>query len=76
MSNAYLSFMQSYPDSWGQAGNETAWGTQWIVNHFTSQTRAGQPVIIEKFSVISDQSTTYTAWRNGIVSSGLIGDLI
>ena len=61
---------------WGQGGNEIAWGTQWIADHFTSQTRAGKPVILEEFGVTINQSATYTAWLNEVLSSGLSGDLI
>jgi len=66
----------SYPTAWEQGGNETAWGTQWIADHLTSQNRLGKPVILEEFGVTKNQLTTYTAWWNEIVSSGLTGDLI
>ncbi|TFK44673.1 mannanase [Crucibulum laeve] len=66
----------SYPTGWGQGGNEQAWGTQWIADHATSQTKAGKPVIIEEFGVTTNQATIYTAWFNEMVSSGLAGDLI
>jgi mannan endo-1,4-beta-mannosidase len=62
--------------SWGQTSNPQAWGTQWITDHATSQTKAGKPVIIEEFGVTDSQATVYTAWYNQIVSSGLTGDLI
>ena len=61
---------------WGQGGNEIAWGTQWIADHFASQTRAGKPVILEEFGVITNQSATYTVWLNEVLSSGLTGYLI
>ncbi|KAF5354742.1 hypothetical protein D9756_005256 [Leucocoprinus leucothites] len=66
----------SYPTPWGQGGNETAWGTQWIADHATSMKNAGKPVILEEFGVTSNQASTYTTWFNQIVSSGLTGDLI
>ncbi|KAF9461275.1 CEL4a mannanase [Collybia nuda] len=61
---------------WGQEGNPQAWGKQWIIDHATSQTKAGKPVIIEEFGVTSNQVAVYTDWYNTIVSSGLAGDLI
>ncbi|KAF9482636.1 CEL4b mannanase [Pholiota conissans] len=66
----------SYPTSWGQSGNESAWGTQWIADHATSQKKANKPVIIEEFGVTSNQATIYTTWLNQVVSSGLTGELI
>lgn len=67
----------SYPESWGQASNATAWGVQWIADHAASMTRANKPVLLEEFGVAaSNQSSTYTAWWNEVVSSGLTGDLI
>jgi mannan endo-1,4-beta-mannosidase len=66
----------SYPDSWGQSGQEIPWGTQWIADHETSQANAGKPVIMEEFGVTSNQPAVYTAWWNEVVSSGLTGDLI
>ncbi|KAG6919061.1 hypothetical protein DXG01_009314 [Tephrocybe rancida] len=61
---------------WGQTSDPQGWGTQWIADHATSQTKAGKPVIIEEFGVTSNQATVYTAWWNQVVSSGLAGDLI
>ncbi|KAF9452368.1 glycoside hydrolase family 5 protein [Macrolepiota fuliginosa MF-IS2] len=66
----------SYPTPWGQTGNETAWGTQWIADHAKSMTTANKPVILEEFGVTSNQVSTYTSWFNEAVSSGLTGDLI
>ncbi|KAF9564905.1 CEL4b mannanase [Agrocybe pediades] len=66
----------SYPTSWGQSGNEQAWGTQWIADHHTSGVKAGKPVILEEFGVTTNQATIYAAWYNEIISSGLTGDLI
>jgi len=66
----------AYPESWGQGGNSTDWGVQWIADHATSQNKAGKPVIMEEFGVTSNQATVYTAWFNEIVSSGLAGDLV
>lgn len=68
--------MQLYPISWGQTSDPTGWGTQWIADHHTSQVSANKPVIVEEFGVTSDQATTYTAWYNEVISSGLTGDLI
>lgn len=61
---------------WGQSGNETVWGKQWIADHLASQNRVGKPVILGGFGVTSSQSTIYATWWNEIVSSGLTGDLI
>ncbi|THH08393.1 hypothetical protein EW146_g9009 [Bondarzewia mesenterica] len=66
----------SYPISWGQTSNPSAWGVQWIQDHATSQITANKPVILEEFGVTSNQSSTYSAWYSAIVSSGLAGDLI
>ncbi|KAF5323251.1 hypothetical protein D9619_013508 [Psilocybe cf. subviscida] len=66
----------SYPEHWGQAGNELAWGSQWIVDHATSMTKANKPVILEEFGVTASQSTVYQAWYDKIISSGLTGDLM
>ncbi|KXN90624.1 Mannan endo-1,4-beta-mannosidase F [Leucoagaricus sp. SymC.cos] len=66
----------SYPTSWGQGGNEQAWGTQWIADHAASMKKASKPAILEEFGVTSNQVTIYTAWLNEGVSSGLTGDLI
>lgn len=65
----------SYPDSWGQSANATLWGVQWIIDHAASQKSANKPTIIEEFGVTSNQSATYTAWWNAVISSGLTGDL-
>ncbi|KAI0094184.1 glycoside hydrolase superfamily [Irpex rosettiformis] len=67
-----------YPESWGQSSNpsSSAWGSQWIADHATSQKSANKPVIIEEFGVTSDQANVYTAWYNEVISSGLTGDLI
>jgi len=67
-----------YPESWGQSADPSSsvWGSQWISDHATSQKNANKPVIVEEFGVTTDQTTTYTAWYNTIVSSGLTGDLI
>ncbi|KAG6843608.1 hypothetical protein H0H93_000540 [Arthromyces matolae] len=66
----------TFHDSWGQSGNETAWGTQWIADHAASQASANKPVILEEFGVTSNQATVYQAWWNEVISSGLAGDLI
>ncbi|KAF9525925.1 glycoside hydrolase superfamily [Crepidotus variabilis] len=68
--------VHSYPTPWGQGGNETAWGTQWIADHAASQKKYNKPVILEEFGVTSNQPATYTTWLNQVVSSGLTGDLI
>ncbi|KAI8972209.1 mannanase [Trametes punicea] len=65
-----------YPGSWGETTNPTAWGSQWITDHATSQKAANKPVVLEEFGVTSDQASTYTAWYNTIITSGLTGDLI
>ncbi|KAG5732651.1 putative mannan endo-1,4-beta-mannosidase F [Termitomyces sp. T112] len=66
----------AYPESWGQSANSTLWGVQWIADHATSQKSANKPVILEEFGVTTAQTTTYQAWFDEIVSSGLAGDLI
>ncbi|KLO06842.1 CEL4a mannanase [Schizopora paradoxa] len=66
----------SYPESWGQQANESAWGLQWIADHATAQVNANKPVILEEFGVTVNQATIYTGWWNEIISSGLTGDLI
>ncbi|KAI0675126.1 mannanase [Trametes maxima] len=65
-----------YPISWGQTADPTGWGSQWITDHATSQKTANKPVILEEFGVTDGQATTYTAWYNTIITSGLAGDLI
>lgn len=37
---------------------------------------ANKPAILEEFGVTTNQASTYTAWWNQIISSGLTGDLI
>ncbi|KAG6895607.1 hypothetical protein C0992_000377 [Termitomyces sp. T32_za158] len=66
----------AYPESWGQGGNSTLWGVQWIADHAASQNSAKKPVILEEFGVTTAQTTTYQAWFDEIISSGLAGDLI
>lgn len=66
----------SYPESWGQAANETAWGTQWISDHAASQKAANKPVILEEFGVTQNQPSTYQTWLNMVASSGLTGEMI
>lgn len=66
----------SYPENWGQYNNAVAWGSQWIQDHAASQKAANKPVIIEEFGVVNNQASTYTAWWDTIISSGLTGDLI
>ncbi|KAG6843996.1 hypothetical protein H0H87_010887 [Tephrocybe sp. NHM501043] len=66
----------SYPEPWGQSANSTLWGTQWIKDHAASQKSANKPVILEEYGVTTAQTTTYAAWWDAIVSSGLAGDLI
>ncbi|EJD06357.1 CEL4a mannanase [Fomitiporia mediterranea MF3/22] len=68
--------VHSYPESWGQAANESAWGVQWIADHATAQKNANKPVILEEFGVTTNQATIYTGWWNEITSSGLTGNLI
>ncbi|RXW25617.1 hypothetical protein EST38_g240 [Candolleomyces aberdarensis] len=68
--------VHSYPNHWGQDGNELTWGTQWILDHAKSQARANKPVILEEFGVTSNQPAVYTQWLSNVVSSGLAGDLI
>ncbi|KAJ1304402.1 hypothetical protein OPQ81_005551 [Rhizoctonia solani] len=67
-----------YPENWGQKSNAAAWGTQWIKDHAASQKAVNKPVILEEFGVTSsyNPSSTYTAWWDTILSSGLTGDLI
>ncbi|KAI0769787.1 mannanase [Trametes elegans] len=65
-----------YPGSWGQTTDPTGWGSQWITDHATSQKAANKPVIVEEFGVTDDQASTYTAWYNTVITSGLTGDLI
>ncbi|KAL5526177.1 hypothetical protein ACEPAG_7516 [Sanghuangporus baumii] len=66
----------SYPESWGQSANESAWGVQWIADHASAQKTANKPVILEEFGVTTNQAAIYTGWYNEILSSGLTGDLI
>ncbi|OCB85775.1 CEL4a mannanase [Sanghuangporus baumii] len=66
----------SYPESWGQSANETAWGVQWIADHAAAQAAANKPVILEEFGVMTNQVDTYTQWWDEVFSSGLTGDLI
>jgi len=66
----------SYPESWGQGANETAWGTQWITDHASAQKTANKPVLLEEFGVTNSQASTYSTWLSTIVSSGLTGELI
>jgi len=63
-----VSTFHSYPTPSlrGQGGNEIA--------YVTSQTRAGKPVILEEFGVITNQPATYTAWLK-VLSSGLLPDM-
>ncbi|KAI0821629.1 mannanase [Trametes gibbosa] len=65
-----------YPGSWGQTTDPTGWGSQWIIDHATSQKLANKPVILEEFGVTDSQPSTYTAWYNTVITSGLAGDLI
>ncbi|KAG8677942.1 hypothetical protein FRC09_020261 [Ceratobasidium sp. 395] len=46
------------------------------VDHAASQKAVGKPVIIEEFGVTSNQASTYTAWYDAVISSGLTGDLV
>ncbi|OSD06691.1 glycoside hydrolase family 5 protein [Trametes coccinea BRFM310] len=62
--------------SWGQTADPTGFGSRWITDHATSQKAANKPVILEEFGVTSDQASTYSAWYDTIVSTGLTGDLI
>ncbi|KAI0782501.1 glycoside hydrolase superfamily, partial [Irpex lacteus] len=57
-----------YPESWGQSSNpsSSAWGSQWIADHATSQKAANKPVIIEEFGVTTDQPNVYTTWYNEV----------
>jgi mannan endo-1,4-beta-mannosidase len=66
----------SYPDSWGQQSNDTAWGAQWITDHAASMVSANKPVILEEFGVTTTQLATYTTWLQTVVSSNLSGFLI
>ncbi|KAI0030946.1 mannanase [Vararia minispora EC-137] len=65
-----------YPDSWGENGNETSFGNQWIIDHAASMKAANKPVIIEEFGSTVSQVSVYTSWYSTIISSGLTGDLI
>jgi len=66
----------AYPESWGQAANETLWGVDWIATHAAAQKAANKPVLLEEFGVTANQAQTYTLWYDAIVASGLTGDLI
>ncbi|KZT38981.1 mannanase [Sistotremastrum suecicum HHB10207 ss-3] len=66
----------SYPESWGQTANESAWGVQWIIDHAASQKSANKPVVLEEFGVTNNQATIYQSWLNTVVSSGLTGEQI
>jgi hypothetical protein len=67
---------QLYPESWGESGNSSAFGTQWITDHATAMKSANKPVIMEEFGVTTSQLATYTTWYSTVISSGLTGDLI
>jgi len=66
----------SYPESWGETANESAWGVQWIQDHATAQVNANKPVLLEEFGVTNNVDAIYTLWWQTIISSGLTGDLI
>jgi endo-1,4-beta-mannosidase len=53
-------------ESWGQAANETAWGTQWIADHVTSANAANKPAILEEFGVTTNQTGIYQTWYNEV----------
>ncbi|KAF9012616.1 mannanase [Cyathus striatus] len=67
--------VHAYPESWGQGSNITAWGSQWIIDHATSQDRVGKPVILEEYGVTADKVAVYQEWHSAILSSGLAGSL-
>lgn len=66
---------QAYPEHWGQAGKEVAFGNQWITDHAKSQAAAGKPVILEEYGVTTNKPAVYTEWLRSIETSGLAGDL-
>ncbi|KZS88118.1 glycoside hydrolase family 5 protein [Sistotremastrum niveocremeum HHB9708] len=63
----------AYPERWGQADNESAWGSQWISDHATSQKNANKPVVLEGFGITVNQASICTDWLKTVVSSGLAG---
>jgi len=68
-----------YPDSWGESGNDIAWGQQWITDHAALMTSANKPAILEEFGLTytgTQRANDYTTWYNTVISTGLTGDLL
>ncbi|KAF7378392.1 Glycoside hydrolase family 5 protein [Mycena sanguinolenta] len=68
-----------YPDSWGESGNDIAWGQQWITDHAAIMTSANKPVIMEEFGLTytgTQRSNDYATWYNTVLTTGLTGDLL
>ncbi|KAF7377350.1 Glycoside hydrolase family 5 protein [Mycena sanguinolenta] len=68
-----------YPDSWGESGNDIAWGQQWITDHATIMTSANKPAIMEEFGLTytgTQRADDYATWYDTVISTGLTGDLL
>ncbi|KAF7354147.1 Mannan endo-1,4-beta-mannosidase F [Mycena venus] len=68
-----------YPDSWGESGNDIAWGQQWITDHAALMTSANKPAIMEEFGLTytgTQRSDDYATWYDTVISTGLTGDLL
>jgi len=65
----------AYPEHWGQSGNETAFGKQWIIDHVASGKKVNKPVILEEYGVTTNKPAVYAEWLATVESSGLAGDL-
>ncbi|KAF8214816.1 glycoside hydrolase family 5 protein [Mycena galopus ATCC 62051] len=68
-----------YPDSWGESGNDIAWGQQWITDHAALMTSANKPAIMEEFGLTytgAQRATDYATWYDTVISTGLTGDLL
>ncbi|KAJ7772367.1 glycoside hydrolase superfamily [Mycena metata] len=69
----------TFHDSWGESGNDIAWGQQWITDHAAFMTSANKPVIMEEFGLTftgTQRANDYTTWYNTVISTGLTGDLL
>ncbi|KAF8177783.1 mannanase [Mycena galopus ATCC 62051] len=67
------------PDSWGESGNDIAWGQQWITDHATLMTSADKPAIMEDFGLTytgTQRATDYATWYATVISTGLTGDFL
>ncbi|KAF8212632.1 glycoside hydrolase superfamily [Mycena galopus ATCC 62051] len=61
------------PDSWGESGNDIAWGQQWITDHAALMTSANKPAIMEDFGLTytgTQRATDYATWQAGSVFNG------